>query len=61
MIEARKKLRVSRQTVLQRVKRGELQAIYVCRGRPKGLRINVVEVQPNLFQQTSLTGVQYET
>jgi hypothetical protein len=61
MIEARKKLGVSRQTVLQRVKRGELHAIYVCRGRQKGLRIKVVEVQPNLFQQTSLTGVQYET
>jgi hypothetical protein len=61
MIEARKKLGVSRQTVLQRVKRGELHAIYVCRGRQKGLRIKIVEVQPNLFQQTSLTGVQYET
>jgi len=47
--------------VLQRVKRGELHAIYVCRGRQKGLRIKVVEVQPNLFQHTSLTGVQYET
>jgi DNA invertase Pin-like site-specific DNA recombinase len=61
MIEATKKLGVSRQTVLQRVKRGELHAIYVCRGRQKGLRIKVVEVQPNLFHQTSLTGVQYET
>ena len=61
MIDARRKLGVSRQTVLQRVKRGELQAIYVRCGRRKGLRIKVVEAQPNLFQQTSLTGVQYET
>ena len=61
MIEARKKLGLSRQTVLQRVKRGELHAIYVCRGRQKGLRIKVVEAGPNLFQETSLTGVQYET
>ena len=49
MIEARRKLGVSRQTVLQRVKRGELQAIYVRSGRRKGLRIKVVEVQSNLF------------
>ena len=61
MIEATKTLGVSRQTVLQRVKLGELHAIYVCRGRQKGLRIKVVEVQPDLFHQTSLTGVQYET
>ena len=49
MIEARRILGVSRQTVLQRVKRGELQAVYVHRGRRKGLRIKVVEVQPVLF------------
>ena len=49
MIEARRKLGVSRQTVLQRVKRGELEAIYVRCGRRKGLRIKVVDVQPNLF------------
>jgi DNA-binding transcriptional regulator YdaS (Cro superfamily) len=60
MIEARTKLGVSRQTVLQRVKRGELEAVYVHRGRRKGLRIRVVEPQPTLFQQTPLTGVQYE-
>ena len=60
MIQARRKLGVSRQTVLQRVKRRELQAVYVHHGRRKGLRIKVVEAQPDLFQQTSLTGVQYE-
>jgi DNA-binding transcriptional regulator YdaS (Cro superfamily) len=49
MIEATKKLGVSRQTVLQRVKRGELPALYIRCGRRKGLRIKVVEVQPNLF------------
>jgi hypothetical protein len=49
MIEARRKLGVSRQTVLQRVKRGELQAVYVYRGRRKGLRIRVIDAQPNLF------------
>jgi DNA invertase Pin-like site-specific DNA recombinase len=61
MIEARRKLGLSRQTVLQRVKRGQLQAIYLRSGRRKGLRIKVVEAHPDLFQQTSLTGVQYET
>ena len=60
MIEARRKLGVSRQTVLQRVKRGEIQTIYVRCGRRKGLRIHVVQAQPDLFQQTPLTGVQYE-
>ena len=49
MLEARRKLGVSRQTVLQRVKRGELEAIYVRCGRRKGLRIKVVETQSNLF------------
>jgi hypothetical protein len=32
------KLGVSRQTVLQRVKRGELEALLVTSGRRKGLR-----------------------
>jgi DNA invertase Pin-like site-specific DNA recombinase len=53
MLEATMQLGVSRQTVLQRVKRGELQAVHVRSGRRKGLRIRVVEVQPALFQQTS--------
>jgi DNA invertase Pin-like site-specific DNA recombinase len=53
MLEATLKLGVSRQTVLQRVKRGELQAIHVSRGRRKGLRIKVVEAQPGLFEQLS--------
>jgi DNA invertase Pin-like site-specific DNA recombinase len=50
MLEATIKLRVSRQTVLQRVKRGELEAVLVRQGRRKGLRIKVVAQQPPLFQ-----------
>jgi DNA invertase Pin-like site-specific DNA recombinase len=53
MLEATMKLGVSRQTVLQRVKRGELRAVLVTRGRRKGLRIRVVDDQPNLFESTS--------
>jgi len=53
MLEATIKLGVSRQTVLQRVKRGELQAVLVRQGRRKGLRIKVIDDQPNLFQTTS--------
>jgi predicted site-specific integrase-resolvase len=49
MLEATRKLGVSRQTVLHRVKRGELKAVLVRQGRRKGLRIKVVEQQPDLF------------
>ena len=49
MLEARLRLGVSRQTVLQRVKRGELEALHVRRGRRKGLRIKVVADHPELF------------
>ncbi len=49
MLETTMKLGVSRQTVLQRVKRGELEALLVTRGRRKGLRIKVVDDQPGLF------------
>jgi Helix-turn-helix domain len=49
MLEARLRLGVSRQTVLQRVKRGELDAVHVRRGRRKGLRIKVVADHPELF------------
>jgi hypothetical protein len=49
MLEARLRLGVSRQTVLQRVKRGELQTLHVRRGRRKGLRIKVVAEHPELF------------
>jgi DNA invertase Pin-like site-specific DNA recombinase/predicted DNA-binding transcriptional regulator AlpA len=53
MIEATAKLGVSRQTVMQRVKRGELKAVLVRQGRRKGLRIKVVDQQPALFEQLS--------
>jgi excisionase family DNA binding protein len=49
MIEATKRLGVSRQTVLQRVKRGELQAVHIRLGRRKGLRIKVTDTPPDLF------------
>ena len=51
MLEATMKLGVSRQTVLQRVKRGELDALLVTRGRRKGLRVKVVDDQPRLFHE----------
>jgi DNA invertase Pin-like site-specific DNA recombinase/uncharacterized protein YndB with AHSA1/START domain len=40
---------VSRQTLLQRVKRGELQAVHVRTGRRKGLRIQPPQPQDGLF------------
>lgn len=49
MLEATIKLGVSRQTVLQRVKRGELEALLVRQGRRKGLRIRVIDDQPRLL------------
>jgi hypothetical protein len=51
MLEATMKLGVSRQTVLQRAKRGELEALLVTRGRRKGLRIKVVGPEPGLFHE----------
>jgi hypothetical protein len=51
MLETTMKLGVSRQTVLQRVKRGELDALLVTHGRRKGLRIKVVDDQPRLFHE----------
>jgi DNA invertase Pin-like site-specific DNA recombinase len=53
MREAMRALGVSRQTVLQRVKRGELQAVHVTRGKQKGLRIKGIGRQPELFGATS--------
>lgn len=53
MREAMRTLGVSRQTVLQRVKRGELEAVHVKRGKQKGLRIKVITRQSELFDPTS--------
>jgi predicted DNA-binding transcriptional regulator AlpA len=52
MVEAMHVLGVSRQTVLQRVKRGELESLYVNRGRRKGLRVKVLDTQIALFGTT---------
>jgi excisionase family DNA binding protein len=53
MQEATKLLGVTRQTVLQRVKRGELEAVLLHEGRRKGLRIKVSNDNPGLFERTS--------
>ncbi len=49
MLETTIKLGVSRQTVLQRVKHGELEAVLVRQGRRKGLRIKLIDDQTSLF------------
>ncbi|MCA1702083.1 MAG: recombinase family protein [Actinobacteria bacterium] len=46
---ATRALGISRQTVLQRVKRGELQAVLTRTGRRKGLRIQLPQPQNALF------------
>jgi predicted DNA-binding transcriptional regulator AlpA len=53
MREAMRALGVSRQTVLQRVKRGELAAVHVMCGKQKGLRIKVIDRQLGFFDPTS--------
>jgi excisionase family DNA binding protein len=53
MYQAMRRLGVSRQTVWQRVKRGEIEAIHVRRGRQKGLRLKLNSSQPDLFNQLS--------
>jgi DNA invertase Pin-like site-specific DNA recombinase len=50
--QAAKALGVARQTVLHKVQRGELQAVHVNQGKRKGLRINVNEAGPGLFETT---------
>jgi predicted DNA-binding transcriptional regulator AlpA/uncharacterized protein YndB with AHSA1/START domain len=52
MPEAMRILGVSRQTIMQRVKNGELSVVHVCRGRQKGLRIRALDQQPQLFPTT---------
>ncbi|MCA1681284.1 MAG: recombinase family protein, partial [Actinobacteria bacterium] len=54
MLEATKILGVSRQTVLQRVKRGELNAVHVRQGRRKGLRIQVFQADQPLFETPAI-------
>jgi excisionase family DNA binding protein len=47
--QAAQVLGMARQTVLQKVHRGQLNAVYVTSGRRKGLRIQVKHDQPGLF------------
>jgi DNA invertase Pin-like site-specific DNA recombinase len=49
MLEATLAYGVSRQSLLQRVKRGELRAVHVRTGRRKGLRIEPPALQDGLF------------
>jgi hypothetical protein len=49
MLEATLAYGVSRQTLLQRVKRGDLKAVHVRTGRRKGLRIEPPAPQNGLF------------
>ena len=53
VFQAMRLLGVSRQTIMQRVKRGELTVVHVSRGKQKGLRIRVLDNQPQLFEQPS--------
>lgn len=55
MLKAINLLGVTRQTILQRVKRGELKAVHVRCGRKKGLRIQVPTPHPDLFQTPEKT------
>ena len=50
LTDAATALGVARQTVLQKVQRGELAAVYVHRGKRKGLRIQVKPDQTGLFE-----------
>jgi excisionase family DNA binding protein len=47
--QAARVLGVARQTVLNKVQRGELPAVHVNKGRRKGLRIQVKHQQDGLF------------
>lgn len=56
MFRAMLLLGVSRQTILQRVKRGELSAVHVYRGRAKGIRIQIPAANPDLFEPPTTPG-----
>jgi hypothetical protein len=56
IVDAMRALGVSRQTVLQRVNRGELQALHVRNGRRKGLRILAPQAESTLFDTTLSNG-----
>ena len=48
--QAAEALGVARQTVLHKVQRGDLDAVYVHNGKRKGLRIQVKHDQTGLFE-----------
>jgi transposase-like protein len=52
LTQAANALGVARQTVLHKVQRGELAAVYVHHGKRKGLRIQVKPNQAGLFENT---------
>ena len=56
MVDAMRILGVSRQTVLQRVKRGELDAIHVSQGKRKGLKIKLPDAIADLFDDPKSAG-----
>ena len=51
VVDAMRRFGVSRQTLWQRVKSGELEALHVRQGKRKGLRIRVVDPPPGLFDE----------
>ena len=53
MHQATRLLGISRQTVLQRVKRGEIEAVRITRGKHKRLHLKVMRPEPTLFDLTS--------
>ena len=53
IVDAMRFLRVSCQTVLQRVKRAEISAIHVRSGKRNGLYINALAIQESLFDNLS--------
>ncbi len=56
MKEAMAMLGVSRQTVMQRIKSGQLPAVHVRRGKQKGLRIKVPQSALSLFDNPTVDG-----
>ncbi len=56
MQDATRILGISRQTVLQRVKRGELEAAHVRTGRRKGLKIKALNTPTSLFDHDPADG-----
>jgi hypothetical protein len=57
MPQAMRMLGVSRQTIMQRVKRGELSVVHVSRGKQKGWRIRILDNQPQLLDQPAAARV----